>query len=66
MPQFELNGRDNPAFKRCSTLEQAYIEALFFADTPEDEEWSFDDLSESALRKIKEDCATFLYRPTHA
>ena len=32
---------------------------MFFADSPEGETWSFDELSESALRKIKADCARF-------
>lgn len=59
MPEFQLDGSDNPAFQRCSEFEQAYIEAMFFADTPENEPWSFDELSESALKKIKEDCAEF-------
>ena len=59
MPAFVLDGRDNPAFQRCSEFERAYIEAMFFADTPEEESWAFDELHESALRKIKEDCAEF-------
>lgn len=59
MPEYMLAGKENPAFARCSALEQAYIEAMFFADTPVDESWSFHDLSESALKKIKEDCAEF-------
>jgi hypothetical protein len=59
MPEFQLAGRENPAFKRCSDFEQAYIEAMFFADMSEGEDWSFHDLSESALKKIKEDCAGF-------
>jgi hypothetical protein len=59
MPEFVLEGRENVAFQRCSEFVQAYIEAMFFADTPEEESWSFDDLHESALQKIKADCATF-------
>ena len=59
MPEFQLAGAENVAFKRCSQFEQGYIMAMFFADSPKGETWSFDDLSESALRKIKTDCARF-------
>jgi hypothetical protein len=59
MPEFQLSGANNVAFKRCSEFEQGYILAMFFADTPEDEEWDFDDLHESAFKKIKDDCAAF-------
>jgi len=59
MPEFQLAGADNVAFKRCSGFEQGYVMAMFFADMPAYESWSFDELSESALRKIKEDCAAF-------
>ena len=59
MPAFILDGSNNPAFRRLSDFEQAYTEALFFADTPDGEQWSFDELHESALRQIKTDCAEF-------
>lgn len=59
MPEFILDGANNPAFKRLDDFERAYVYAMFFADTPEEEDWSFDDLHESALRQIKEDCAAF-------
>lgn len=59
MPAFILPGKENPAFKRLDTFEQAYVEAMFFTDTPENESWSFHDLHESALRKIRDDCAAF-------
>ena len=59
MPEFQLAGKNNVAFTACSDFEQDYIEAMFFADMPEDECWSFDDLSESALKQIKRDCTEF-------
>jgi hypothetical protein len=59
MPEFILNGQDNPAYRALDDFAKGYVQAMFFADTPEGEDWSFGDLSESAFRKIKEDCASF-------
>lgn len=60
MPEFVLQGRDEPDFQALSQFEQGYIEALFWADTPDGEDWSFTDLHPSALERIKNDCARFL------
>jgi hypothetical protein len=59
MPGFILNGASSPAFKAWDSFTRGYIEALFFANTPEDETWSFDDLAPETLGKIVSDCAAF-------
>lgn len=38
---------------------RAYIEAMFFADTPEGEHWQVSDLSAEAWQRIAADCAAF-------
>lgn len=62
MPQFELDhGTKDGAewFKAQDEFTQGYVEAMFFADTPEDESWSVDMLSDDARKRIVDDCKQF-------
>lgn len=69
MPQFEMEGKDDPEFQALDSFTQGYIEAMFFtADTGEsgdDEEQEdltqadFPELTPETLAAIKKDCADF-------
>ena len=59
MPQFILEGTDDPRYQALDDFTKGYIEAMFFADMPEDEEWSVCQIHSSAFVKISADCAGF-------
>lgn len=64
MPEFVLEGRDEPQYKEQDAFTQGYIEAMFFsstssADDGELKDSSVVDLSPDAWEDIIKDCADF-------
>ena len=64
MPEFQLDYGSSSCdgaqwFKSLPLFTQGYVEAMFFADTPEGEDWAVDMLSPEARAQIVADCDSF-------
>lgn len=67
MPEFILNGKDNPEFESFGAFTRGYIEAMFFTEEERlceesngGDSFGFKDLAAETLEKIKADCASFI------
>lgn len=63
MPEFQMEGTCEPAFRALDYFTQGYIEALFFTDTGSEEgalgDAGFSELAPETLTCIVADCITF-------
>ena len=66
MPEFQLNvGGAYPTWATLDAFTKGYLEAAFFADCPEGDEWenvSLADMHADAWKEVRTDCASFQQR----
>ena len=62
-----MPGATAPKFRQLDSFTQGYIGAMFFTDTPDDEErndWTFTALAPETLQRIIDDCINFQAQAT--